>query len=104
MHRSLIFAAIAGLTLSGGTLLAADGFSLKGPPKPAFVYYSVKNDGGWQQAFEEARVKMEAALDAKVPFVESVGDDVSGKTHGCKRKIQPATRAKLIEPQDASKA
>jgi hypothetical protein len=34
--------------------------------------------------------------------LESVGDDVSGKTHCCEREIEPATGAKLIEPQDAS--
>jgi basic membrane protein A len=88
MHKSLIFAALAGLTLSAGTLFAADGFSLKGPPKPAFLYYSVKNDGGWQQAFEEARLKMEAALDAKVPYVESVGDDDTTVRPAAERYIQ----------------
>src|SRR5690349_12884055 len=88
MHKSLVVAMVAGLTLSGGTLFAADGFSLKGPPKPAFLYYSVKNDGGWQQAFDEARLKMEAELDAKVPFVESVGDDDTTVRPAAERYIQ----------------
>ena len=66
MRRTLIVAAVLGTALSSGVLpAAADGFSLKGPPKPAFLYYSVKNDGGWQQAFEEARVEVHDPKDRK---------------------------------------
>jgi basic membrane protein A and related proteins len=89
MRRTLIVAAVLGTALSSGVLpAAADGFSLKGPPKPAFLYYSVKNDGGWQQAFEEARVKMEAAMDTKIPYVESVGDDDTTVRPAAERYIQ----------------
>ena len=75
MYKVLIAAAVLALTLVGGPLLATDGFSLKDKPKPAWLYFSVRNDGGWQQAFEEARVKMEAALDVKIPYVDGVGED-----------------------------
>ena len=88
MYRTVIKAALVGLTLSSGTLLAADGFSLKDKPKAAWLYYSVKNDGGWQQAFEEARVKMEASLDMKIPYVESVGDDDTTVRPAVERYIQ----------------
>jgi basic membrane protein A len=39
--------------------LAADGFTLKDKPKIAMLYFGPKNDGGWTQAFDEARVKIE---------------------------------------------
>ena len=88
MRKTLIAAALVGLTLPGGTLLAADGFSLKDKPKPAWLYFSVKNDGGWQQAFEEARVKMEASLDMKIPYVDSVGEDDATVRPAAERYIQ----------------
>jgi basic membrane protein A and related proteins len=87
MHKTMIATAVVGLTVSG-TLAHADGFSLKGAPKPAFVYYSQKTDGGWQQAFEEARAKMDAALDLKVPFVENVGDDDTTVRPAVERYVQ----------------
>jgi basic membrane lipoprotein Med (substrate-binding protein (PBP1-ABC) superfamily) len=62
----------------GGVALAAEGgFSLKTSPKIAFIYYSPRNTGGWTQSFEEARPKIEAALDQKIAFVESVPEDAA---------------------------
>ena len=69
MAAALVAAALAGVTAAH-----ADGFSLKGPPKVAFIYYAQKDDGGWQQAFEEARVKLDGALGQKIPIVENVPD------------------------------
>jgi basic membrane protein A and related proteins len=54
---------------------ADDGFSLKGAPKPAFIYYDQKNDGGWTQSFDEARRRMEVALDIKIPYVENIAEE-----------------------------
>jgi basic membrane lipoprotein Med (substrate-binding protein (PBP1-ABC) superfamily) len=54
---------------------AQEGFSLKEPPKVAMIMIYQKNDGGWTQAFEEARVKLEAELGMKIPFVENVPED-----------------------------
>ena len=54
---------------------AQDGFSLKEPPKVAMIMIYQKNDGGWTQAFEEARVKLENELGMKIPFVENVPED-----------------------------
>lgn len=70
-----------------GALLAfagppASAFTLEGPPKIAWIYLNAKNDGGWQQAIEEARVKMEKELNTTIPFVESIPDDAA--------KIKPA--------------
>jgi basic membrane protein A len=63
------------LALAPATAAAADGFSLKTAPKAAFIYFADKNDGGWVQAFEEARVKMQSDLGMTIPFVENVGDN-----------------------------
>ncbi|MBP7565125.1 MAG: BMP family ABC transporter substrate-binding protein [Burkholderiaceae bacterium] len=63
--------------LTAGTASAQAGFSLTGKPVIAMLYYGPKNDGGWTQAFDEARVKIEAALGQKVQFVENVGEDAS---------------------------
>jgi basic membrane protein A len=55
---------------------ADDGFTLSAPPKIAFIYFNAKNDGGWTQAFDEARVRMEPALGQKnIPFVENIPED-----------------------------
>jgi basic membrane lipoprotein Med (substrate-binding protein (PBP1-ABC) superfamily) len=56
---------------------AADGLTLTGKPVIAMLYYGPKNDGGWTQAFEEARVKIEAALGQKIMFVENISEDAS---------------------------
>lgn len=54
---------------------AADGFTLKGAPKPAFIYYDQKNDGGWTQSFDEARRRMEVALGIRIPYVENIAEE-----------------------------
>ncbi|MDB5773967.1 MAG: family transporter substrate-binding protein [Herbaspirillum sp.] len=76
------------MTLTTGAVLADDGFTLKGPPKIAMLYFNAKNDGGWTQAFDEARVKVEKALGQKIQFVENVPEDASA--------IKPAAE-KLIK-------
>lgn len=54
----------------------ADGFTLSAPPKIAFIYFNSKTDGGWTQAFDEARPKIEAALkQGNIPYVENVPED-----------------------------
>lgn len=72
--------AAAALCLSVGPSIApaeAEGFTLKAPPKIAFIYFGPKNDGGWTQAFDETKPKIEAALNQKIPFVESVPEDAA---------------------------
>jgi basic membrane lipoprotein Med (substrate-binding protein (PBP1-ABC) superfamily) len=62
--------------LAAGQASVADGgFVLGAAPKPAFLYFSSKKDGGWTQAFDEARPKIEAAIGVKIPFVENVAED-----------------------------
>ncbi|KQT83290.1 hypothetical protein ASG51_17060 [Methylobacterium sp. Leaf465] len=52
-------------------------FKLKDEPKVAMVIFGQKNDGGWSQAADEARVKMEAALDMKIPAVDGVKENAT---------------------------
>src|ERR1700712_2701684 len=77
-YKSASYALVA---LTACTVLVApamaDGFTLKGPPKIAMIYFGPKNDGGWTQAFDEARLKVEKALGQKIAFVESVPEDAS---------------------------
>ena len=52
--------------------IMANAFSLDGDAKPAFIFFNVVNDGGWVQAFDEARKRMEKDLGMKLPYVEKV--------------------------------
>ena len=63
---------------------AADGFTLPGKPVIAMLMYGPKNDGGWTQAFEEARVKLEASLGHEDhAYVENITEDASVIKPGC---------------------
>ena len=85
----LIFMLVAGLGLVlSGSARADDGFSLDAPPKVAFLYLNSKNDGGWQQAIDEARVKMESALKLTIPYVENVPDDAAAIKPAAEKFIQ----------------
>ena len=77
MRWKLVASFAAAAVLGSGVAYAA-GFTLSAPPKIAFLYFADKTDGGWTQAFDEARPKMEAALGQKIPFVENV-PEVAGK-------------------------
>ena len=70
----------AAVALGMGSLAQAEGLTLKGPAKIAMVYISPRNDGGWTQAFDEARVKLEKELDQKIQFVESVPENAAAIT------------------------
>jgi basic membrane protein A len=77
MRTKLMLAAIGAATLCA-TAAHADGFSLKGPPKIAILLFADKKDGGWTQAFDEARIKIEKELNLQIPYVENV-PEVAGK-------------------------
>jgi basic membrane protein A len=68
--------------------LAADGFTLKDKPKIAMLYFGPKNDGGWTQAFDEARIKIEKELGQKIQFVENVPEDASAIKPAAEKFIQ----------------
>ena len=66
----------------------ADGFTLKGPPKIAMIYFGPKKDGGWTQAFDEARVKIEKGVGQSIQFVENVPEDASAIKPAVEKFIQ----------------
>jgi basic membrane protein A and related proteins len=78
MRWKLVVPSVMAVALIGTGVAYSDGFTLSAPPKMAFLYFADKTDGGWTQAFDEARPKMEAALGQKIPFVENV-PEVAGK-------------------------
>lgn len=75
MFRKIV---LSGAMLCAATVPAlAEGFSLSDAPKPAMVILSQTDDGGWAQALDEARVKMEADLGVKIPVVENVPENAT---------------------------
>ncbi len=55
----------------------AGSFKLKGEPSAAMIIFSQKNDGGWSQALDEARMKAEKALGMRIPVVENVPENAT---------------------------
>lgn len=70
---SLLVGAVC-LGLCGGI---ASAFTLKSPAKIAMVIYTRKNDGGWSQALDEARQRLEKELGVKIAVVENVPDNTA---------------------------
>ena len=66
----------------------AGAFTLEGQPKIAWIYLNAKNDGGWQQTIDEARVKMEKELHTTIPYVENIPDDAAKIKPAAERYIQ----------------
>lgn len=78
MRLTTVMAGFAAAALAFGATGAAQAeFKLKGKPKVAFVYFNVKNDGGWVQAIDEARVRVEGKLGWKIPYAEKVPEKAS---------------------------
>jgi basic membrane protein A and related proteins len=65
----------------------AEGLTLDGKPKVAFMYDSQKSDGGWTQAVDEARVKLEKELNIDIAFVESVPNNDAAKIRAVAEKL-----------------
>ena len=70
---AVIAAAVSGFAPSA----SAEPFKLNGEAKPAWIYFSETNDGGWTQAIDEARQRMEAELGIKIPYVEKIPEVAS---------------------------
>ena len=89
MYSKLVLAAGAAALLAAGTAWGADGFTLKGPPKAAFLYFKAKNDGGWTQAFRGSK-----AADGKSPGSANSlrGKHCRGRgaNHAARGEIHPA--------------
>ncbi len=74
MIRLMTFLASAFLLIA--TTASAE-FKLKGDPKVAFIYASAAQDGGWNEAFEHARLKMEEELGRSITVVESIPEETT---------------------------
>ena len=65
-------AALAMLTVPGWAA-----FELEGEPKIALIIFSQKNDGGWSQALDEARQRLEKSMGIQIPVVENVPENAT---------------------------
>ena len=77
MRSSLLIGLAAAVGLTSAVAVAADGFTLKAPPKIAVLYFDAKNDGGWTQPMHEARLRMETGLGQQIAFVEKIPENAS---------------------------
>ncbi|MGF1623495.1 MAG: BMP family ABC transporter substrate-binding protein [Alphaproteobacteria bacterium] len=60
-------------TLGVGTGASASAqVTIDGDPKVAFLYYSTTNDGGWTEALDRGRLKMQETLGIEAAYVENV--------------------------------
>lgn len=50
---------------------------ISGDPKPAMIIFTQVNDGGWSQALNEARERMEKDLGIRIPVVENVPENAA---------------------------
>src|SRR5260370_30233608 len=78
MAHKLAHGSLAAVIVCGAAAYAFADFTLPGPAKVAFLYFAEKTDGGWTQAFDEGRPKIEAALNMQIPYVENV-PEVAGQ-------------------------
>lgn len=60
-------------------------FKLADPPKIAMILFTQKNDGGWSQALDEARQKVEKELGVQIALAENVPENATA--------VRPAVEA-----------
>ena len=77
MKKRLLGLFAAGAMAVGLMTLPASAFKLEGEPKVAMIIFSQKNDGGWSQALDEARQRLEASMGIKIPVVENVPENAT---------------------------
>ena len=71
-------ALVAGVVLAAISAIPAEAaFKLKGEPKIAMIIFSQKNDGGWSQALDEARQRLEKSMGITIPVVENVPENAT---------------------------
>ncbi|MAK91946.1 MAG: BMP family ABC transporter substrate-binding protein [Oleibacter sp.] len=88
MKKFISAFAIACSLLFFQTTSHAEGLTIRGDMKAAMLYISPRNDGGWTQAFDEARLNMEKELGIKIQYVENVAEAASAIRPVVKRLIQ----------------
>lgn len=72
-----VTAAVSGLVLALATSPALAQFAAEGNPKPAVILFGPSNDGGWSQAIDEARTRLEAELDIRIPQAEEIPESAT---------------------------
>ncbi len=77
MRSNWIIPGLAGVVIAASSLSADAQFKAQDGPKPAMIIFSQKNDGGWSQALDEARQKIEAELGVSIPVVENVPENAT---------------------------
>lgn len=73
--RKVLSRLVIAIALAMAPPSLAFAFKLKADPKIAMVMFSNKDDGGWSQSFEEARVRMESDMHVKIDALYSIQDD-----------------------------
>jgi basic membrane protein A and related proteins len=68
---------MAGLFALAAIVSTAGAFELKGEPKIAMIIFSQKNDGGWSQALDEARQRLEKSMGIKIAVVDNVPENAT---------------------------
>ena len=69
--------AVLGFVLVAINAMGAQAFELKGEPKIAFIYAASAQDGGWNEAFEAARMNLEKSLGMQIAFSESIPEEAT---------------------------
>jgi len=78
MRSNCLKALVAASVLAGlSSVPGLAEFKLDGPPKVAMIIFAQKNDGGWSQAFDEARQRMEKSMGITIPYVENVPENAT---------------------------
>lgn len=79
--RRRLLAAAAALGFAAASMPAfapaVQAFEIKGEPRVAFIYAATARDGGWNEALDNARLKVEAELGITIPTVESIPEEAT---------------------------
>ena len=76
--KNWLFGFVTACVLAAGMLTQpAAAFKLEGEPKIAMIIFSQKNDGGWSQALDEARQRLEKSMSVTIPVVENVPENAT---------------------------
>ncbi|MEM9754722.1 MAG: BMP family ABC transporter substrate-binding protein, partial [Pseudomonadota bacterium] len=67
-------AAAIGLAAAGA---AHAQFAAEGDPAPAVILFGATNDGGWSQAIDEARMRLEAEFDLTIPQAAEIPESAT---------------------------
>ncbi len=91
--KKFLLLGVAAAVAAAAPLFAASSQTIEGKPKIAFIYFNVKNDGGWVQAQEEARQYINSTTNYETAFTEKV-EEVSSK-------IRPVVELPLAQQMHA---